>query len=166
MGIASQPDSPENIAHRAGRDIYGSMVGGFRRTEIARICNAWNVPVAAGATKEEMLAALKPLEARGVNLLKPPAKMPERASYQGESKAETITEAERARAAKEDAEIKQAELRAKFPALRKQLADMQIGKLRAFAKTIGIPGRPTDKRDDIIDKIVELKADEAEAALA
>lgn len=166
MGIAQTPQSPEDIAHIAGRDIYGSMVGGFRRTELARICNAWNVPVAAGATKEEMLAALKPLEAQGKNLLRPPVRMPERASYQGNSKAEVITEAEKALAAKRDAEAKAAELAAKSPELRAKLSAMQIGKLRAFAKTIGIPGRPTDKLADIVDKIIELKADEAEAALA
>jgi hypothetical protein len=142
------------------------MVGGFRRIELARICNAWNVPVSAGATKEEMLAALRPLESRGVDLLKPPKTFPERATYSGKSLAETVTEAERALAAKQDAEIKAAALAAKSPELRQKLKAMQIGKLRAFAKTIGIPGRPTDKRDDIVNKIIELKADEAEAALA
>ena len=101
-----------------------------------------------------------------MTLLQPPAKkFPERATYSGKSLAETVTEAERALAAKQDAEIKAAALAAKSPELRQKLMGMQIGKLRAFAKTIGIQGRPTDKRDDIVDKIIELKADEAEAAL-
>lgn len=165
MGIEQQPKDPEAIAHEAGRTIYGSRVGGFRRSELARICNAWKVPVAAGATKDEMLVPLMKLESEGHDLLRPPQKFAERATYQGKSKAEVITEAQKALSAKKDAEIKAAELAAKARDLRAKLMGMQIGKLRAFAKSIGIPGRPTDKLAEIVDKIIELKADEAEAAL-
>jgi hypothetical protein len=112
-----------------------------------------------------MIAALRPLEAEGHDLLKPPKKFPDRATYQGKSRAEIISEAEWARAAKQEAEAKADEIAAKAPELRAKLSGMQIGKLRAFAKSIGIPGRPTDKLADIVDKIIELKCDEAEAAL-
>ena len=71
--ILQQPGSPDELARRAGKDIYGTVVGMLRRVELFRLGNAWGMNFPAGASKDYMLPFFKQLEAEGKNPLRPPA---------------------------------------------------------------------------------------------
>lgn len=70
--IMQQPDSPDALARRAGRDLYETPVGILRRAELWRLGNAWGLKFPIGASKDYMLPFFKQMEAEGKNPLRPP----------------------------------------------------------------------------------------------
>ncbi|HEY6019653.1 MAG TPA: hypothetical protein VIY48_07060 [Candidatus Paceibacterota bacterium] len=70
--IMQQPSEPDDLARKAGRDIYGTVVGMLRRVELWRLGNAWGMKFPDGASKDYMLPFFKQLEAEGKNPLRPP----------------------------------------------------------------------------------------------
>lgn len=70
--VMQQPDDPDSLSRRAGKDIYGTSVGMLRRVELWRLGNAWGMNFPAGATKDFMLPFFKQIEADGKNPFFPP----------------------------------------------------------------------------------------------
>lgn len=145
MSIVKQPDDPDTIARRAGIDLYGSSVGDLRRSELARLLNAWNLKPPVGATKDEMLAMFAKLELANKNPRRPPDAVPIKASYSDESRAEVV-----------GVEINPMAV----ARLREKLMACKVGEIRKLVKELGLPQRATDKIGTLVDKIIEFKAGE------
>lgn len=148
MRIVQGPaEDPDTIARRAGFDMYGSSVGHLRRRELARLANAFGIRFHAGATKDEMLETFRRMEMQGVHLAAHFAKAPLVPQYADEQPPAAPALEPPGVSPFDDA------LKAR---IREKLEALPVGTLRKLVAEQAIPQRATDKKPDLIDKLLNF----------
>lgn len=151
--IMSQPQSPDELARLAGRDLYECSVGMLRRSELWRLGNAWGLNFPVGCSKDYMIPYFKQLEADGKDPLRPPGKRLDDVVHAREVEHSTETHAEREEdpyglvAPKEEAPS--------LAALKEQMSKMHVGKVRKLCKEHGLPQDIHDRKQDLIARIID-----------
>lgn len=164
--VMQQPEDPEQLSRKAGKDIYGTSVGMLRRSELWRLGNAWGMEFPIGASKDFMLPFFMQLESEGKNPFQPPngktvdeiARTRE-VIHSGKSKAEND--------AKERAEMATGQAPAPITPspdaiLPREKTEFEVSlekatmqKVRALCKLRDIPYSTKDKKTVLIERIME-----------
>lgn len=147
--IMQEPQSPEEVARLAGKDIYGTSVGILRRVELWRLGNAWGLKFPVGASKDYMIPFFKQLEAEGKNPLRPPV----------DGNLDEIVSKRDVKFSAENHSERGDDPYALIPPepmsdFEKSLAKLHHGQLKKICKLRGIKHARTDRKQDIIARIV------------
>jgi len=169
--VMQQPEDPDSLSRKAGKDLYGTAVGMLRRVELWRLGNAWGFEFPNGASKDFMLPFFMQLESEGKNPFQPPngktldeiARTRE-VSHKGKSVAENDSR-ERALEAEgkpmldkvvepitPSPDVIQPREKTEFEV---SLEKAPMQKVRALCKLRDIPYSTKDKKVVLIDRIME-----------
>lgn len=138
----TDPEEPDTLARRAGLDIYGSRVGALRRVELWRLGNLWGLNFPVGASKDFMIPFFQRLEAEGKNPMMPPGKP---ISHIGELRSRDVKYSDESHV--EEIKVDPNEFKTKLEAV-------HHGKLKKICKMRGIPQLQTDKKADLVARIL------------
>ena len=163
--VMQQPEDPDQISRKAGKDLYGTSVGMLRRVELWRLGNAWGFKFPVGASKDYMLPFFMQLESEGKNPFVPPngqrlddiARSRE-VEHSGDTKAEDDSkeraemEAEAVAPITPSPDVIQPREKTDFEV---SLEKATMQKVRALCKLRDIPYSTRDKKIALIDHIME-----------
>lgn len=147
---ATDPLEPDTLARIAGKDIYGTSVGTLRRVELWRLGNVWGMQFPVGATKDYMLPFFKQLEAEGKNPLQPPGVT---LTDTGQLRTRDVSFSKESHVEDTD-EVGLIVKPAPVGEFEAKLNELSRYQLKKVCKMRGIPQELTDKKQDLIARIL------------